>query len=377
MTSRERVIRTINFQEPDRVPLYLGGDFASITPPAHIKMRNFIGLMGEYKTIESFSCVHNIDEKILQNLHIDVRSIFLKEPSNWKSKVNLDGSITTEWGINWKQVGPYKEFVSTPLRETIIDDLETFPWPNPYDPGRTFGLKDEVRDLYKNSSYAIVAGLNVSGILEYCSWMRGMDQLCLDMYLNKKYVHTLVEKITEVIIGFFDVLLREVGPYIQIVEWADDLGSQKGLLFSPEMYREFFKPAEKKVINFIKSHTDAKLLFHSCGSIVDLLEDLIEIGVDIINPIQPLAAGMDPQTLKKRFGGRVCFHGGIDEQQLLPNATPTEVETEVKRVIQILAPNGGYIVAPSHNIQIDVPCENVIAIYRAAKKYGVYPISEK
>ena len=374
MKPKERVLRAINFQEPDRVPLYLGGDFASITPPAHINLRKHLSLEGDYQMIESFSCVHNIDEKILQTLDIDVRSIFLRAPQNWQSRINEDGSITTEWGINWKKFGLYKEFISTPLKDTTIDDLDLYPWPDPYDPGRIVGLRDEAINLYENSPYAVVAGLNVSGIWEYSFWMRSLEQLCIDMLTNKAYVHALVEKITELMIGFFKVLLREVGPYIHIIEWADDYGSQKDLIISLDLFREFFKPAVKKVIHYIKSHTDAKLLFHSCGSVVDVIEDLIEIGVDIINPLQPLAAGMDPKNLKEKFGGRVCFHGGIDEQRLLPFGSQEEVEAEVKKVIQILAPGGGYILAPAHNIQADTPCENVLTMYPAAKKFGTYPI---
>lgn len=185
-----------------------------------------------------------------------------------------------------------------------------------------------------------------------------------------------MEKICEFEEAIWSNFLNIVGPFISIVERTDDFGMQTGLMISLETYREIIKPFHKRVLDLIKSKTKAKILHHSCGSIVDLIDDLIDIGVDIINPIQPFAHGMeDPLDLKKRFGDRVIFHGGIDQQNVLPRGTPVDVEEEVKKRIKGFAPGGGYILAAAHNIQDDTPPQNVIAMLETAKSYGKYPIT--
>ena len=203
------------------------------------------------------------------------------------------------------------------------------------------------------------------------------DQIRVDLMLNKKMADTLLDKLNKYYIELMDAYLSVVGPYIQIVEMADDLGGQNNLLISPELYREMIFPYYKEEIDFIKSKTDAKIFHHSCGSVTKAGDLLLDAGVDILNSLQPRAAGMDSTFLKDRYGENLSFHGGIDIQNVLPNGSPEDVEEEVKRRMAIYAPGGGYIVCAAHCIQDDVSPENLVAMYRAADQWGTYPLSEE
>ncbi|MDP6668084.1 MAG: uroporphyrinogen decarboxylase family protein [Dehalococcoidia bacterium] len=170
-------------------------------------------------------------------------------------------------------------------------------------------------------------------------------------------------------------LLREVGDIVDIVATGDDLGFQTGPMVAPETYRRLLKPWHKKYLDTIRANTSAHIHFHCCGSINMLLDDLIDIGVDAINPVQVAATGMDSAELESEFGDRVSFWGAIDTQHVLPNGSTEEVRAEVKKRIGDLAPGGGYVFSAVHNIQPDVPLENVLAMYEVANEYGRYPIS--
>ena len=332
--------------------------------------------------ISGMLTVSRFDERVLQRFDIDFRRVWLRGSSQGIPEIEADGSFVNEWGIRQRKVshhnGYYLEMVDNPLREATIDDVERFPWPDPYDPARIAGLEEEVKYWYDHTDYALVGGLPCGGMFESCTWLRGMDKLLMDFMLDKEFSHALMSKILELHQGFFSVFLDIVGPYIEMIETADDVGIQSGLLISPKLYREMVKPYHQRLFETIKSKTKAKIFLHSCGSIVDIADELIDAGVEVLNPIQPLAKGMDdPAALKQRFGDRLIFHGGIDIQKALPTGTVEEVHAEVKKRLSGLAPNGGYILAAAHNIQVDVPPQNIIAMYEAARKYGTYPISQE
>jgi uroporphyrinogen decarboxylase len=183
-----------------------------------------------------------------------------------------------------------------------------------------------------------------------------------------------MDRVLELKINYFDTLLTEIGDQVHIVRELDDLGSQQGLLISPEMYREFIKPRQKKLFDFIKRKAPGvKILFHSCGSVYEIIPDLIEVGADILNPVQVTAASMDSLKLKKEFGSEITFWGGgVDTQEILPRGTAQQVRDEVKRRIDDLAPGGGFVFATVHNIQEDVPIENIIALLETLREYGIY-----
>jgi uroporphyrinogen decarboxylase len=191
----------------------------------------------------------------------------------------------------------------------------------------------------------------------------------MDLMQNEKFAQVLMDKILNFQIRLLENLFKEIGSYIDVIKIGDDLGAQNALLISPKSYRKLIKPRHKKLISFIKKKTKAKVLLHTDGAVYSLIEDLIEIGVDILNPLQVSAKGMDAKRLKKEFGDELCFWGGIDTQKILPQGSTKEIEEEVKRIIDELAPGGGYILASVHNIQPDVPPENIYAMYQAAQKY--------
>jgi uroporphyrinogen decarboxylase len=204
---------------------------------------------------------------------------------------------------------------------------------------------------------------------EVCFLLRGLDQILMDLLTNPGFVRALLEKLLEINMIATGRFLKEVGPYIHIFKTADDLGTQQGLMMSPETYRSLIKPIHKRYFDFVKSKTEAKIFFHSCGNISEIMADLIEIGVDIINPVQ-VSAMPNTADLKKRFGDRVVFWGAVDTQKVLPYGSPENVEQEVRKRIDDLAAGGGYVVAAVHSIQPDVPPENIIAMAEVARKYG-------
>jgi uroporphyrinogen decarboxylase len=278
----------------------------------------------------------------------------------------------------YQQNGYYLEMIGNPLREATLDDLDRYPWPDPYDPARIRGLEEEVKYWYEQTDYALVGGLPCGGMFESCTWLRGMDKFLMDLITDKDFSHALMSKILALHQGFFSVFLDIVGPYIDIIETADDFGIQTGLLISPKLYREMVKPYHQALFETIKSKTNARIFLHSCGSVVDIVDELIDAGVEVLNPVQPLAKGMgDPVALNKRFGKQIVFHGGIDIQKVLPTGTIEDVYAEVKKRISGLAPGGGYILAAAHNIQVDVPSQNIVAMFDAAHQYGTYPHNQK
>lgn len=196
--------------------------------------------------------------------------------------------------------------------------------------------------------------------------------MMIDMKKNPEVFRYLADRILEVQGAVVEAFFHECGEYIDFALLADDLGTQQAPFVSPKDYKEYWKPYHKEMISRTKALTDAFIFWHCCGSIFPLIEDLIDIGVQVLNPIQPLAKGMNPESLKKTYGDRLAFDGGLDVQKLLPHGTADQVKAEVQRVIEILGKNGGYIFAPSHNIQGDVPPQNVVAMFDAALEYGKY-----
>jgi len=356
----------LRHDQPDRVPVDLGSTAVSgIHRRANEALKGLLG-------IEADEPVHDVvqglvvpDERILQRFGVDFRRVALRPPSNAAAVSPSEGEDTyvDEWGMRRRRTELYWEIVEYPLADAKVDDLPYYPWPDPHDPCRVEGLAEEARRLYEETDYALVADLLGGGIFEQALWLRGFERFMMDMVSDEAFAAALLDILLELYIEFYDVYLEAVGPYVQIVALGDDLGMQTGPLISPDLYRRLIKPRHKELYDFIHSRTEAKILHHSCGSILPLVQDLIDVGVDILNPIQTSAEGMDPAVLKRKFGGQLVFHGGIDVQRILPFATPARVKDEVRRIIDVMGQGGGYILAPSHNIQADVPPENILAMY--------------
>jgi len=248
-------------------------------------------------------------------------------------------------------------------------------WHDPLDSARIKGLKEKAKEMYESSGYAIVGtSLFGGGIFEHPARYHGMEDFLMLCACDTKLADAMMEKVAELFMEATSRYLDEVGQYIQVFAYWDDITTQSGTMISPEFYRKFVKPKQKKLFDLIHSKTDAKLYLHCCGACYEFIGDFIEIGVDILNPVQVSAVGMDDtRKLKKEFGKDMVFWGGgIDSQGILPFGTPEQVREEVKRRVDDLAPGGGFIFNTSHNIQNFVPPQNLVAMYETVKKYGKY-----
>ncbi len=372
MTPRERFLAAVEFEEPDRVPIDCW-----ITPQAYESVKKYLGLKEEENIEWGIMYSFKVSEAFLKRLHIDFRRVYAK-PAKGYPKVYPDGTIEDELGIRYKWVQYYWEPIDHPLRRVKdVDEVEEIPWPDPEErPEKWEGLEKEAKELYEKTDYVIVGMPPGPWAVTDCAhYMRGFNNFLKDLILNPKLACAYMDKITELAVKLNDIMLDLIGDYVQVHLSGDDLGHQRGLFFSPEIYRKYIKPRHKKVISGIKKHGDIKVLFHCDGAIRPLIKDLIEIGVDILNPVQPNLPGMDPKSLKEEFHGKLCFHGGVDLQNVMSSkGTLEDVENEVKERIAALAPGGGYIFSGGHNIQPDSSPEKILLLYDCAVKYGQYPI---
>ena len=375
LSSRERVSIVLAHQEADKMPIDIGeGRQTSIYPDPYLLSAKILG-MDEMEVITSSrGVIDRFDEKYLRALDVDFRRVSLRDVPEDQTE-EPGGIVRDQWGIGWKKSERFWSPIQQPLKEATIDDLRRYPWPDPHDERRFKGLKEEAEYKWENTPYAIVAKQpsHVYGVLTQSIYLRGMENFFMDLVINKEFALELLQKVLEYHVKIYVRYLEEVGAFINIVHTADDLGTQTGPYFSLEMFREMIKPKEKEFFDALKNKTEAKILYHSDGAISSYIDDLIEIGVDILNPVQPSEA-MDPAALKTSFGDRISFHGGIDQHRVLPQGSVGDVETEVKKRIRQLAPGGGYILAAAQTIMPEVPGENVVQMFRTAREYGNYPI---
>ena len=374
------MLTTLEHKEPDRVPLDIGGGCStSISIEGYEKLKHYLNMPGKGEKLSELFRIAKLDENVLQFLGSDCRPLVIGSRINWKTPPSEPGTLVDEFGITWKQIpypsGFYWEVVQHPLGEATLDDVDNYPWPNTKDPGFTLGLAEAAKSLYEETDFAIVADSGYQNIWEPAYLMRGFSRMLTDLLVNPEIALSIMTKILEINISITGQFLDAVGPYIQVIRTSDDLATQENLMFPPDTYRKMLKPLHKKFFEFIKTKTKAKIFFHSCGNVAPLIGDLSEIGVDIINPVQVSALG-DIAKLKSMFGERVVFWGGIDTQKVLPHGSVAEVEAEVRYRISDLAPRGGFVLASVHNMQPDVPPQNIIAMAKATKKFGNYPIQK-
>lgn len=365
------------------MPIDLDGWATYFTEGAYRALLSCLGI-DEEPVVNDWFLVSGINPTILERFGVDFRRVALGAPRGFRSRIYADGSWDDEWGIRKRKVAHrssrsgttvyYAEMIAPPLAEASLDDLETYPWPDAADPGRYHELAERTRHLHETTPYALVAAGIGMGLFEQAQWLRGPQRFLEDLLIDQAFASRLIEKVLDVQLGILERYLAIVGPYVDMVETSDDYGMQSGPLISPTLYRDMLKPFHRRLNGAIKDKTEARIYLHSCGSIADLLDDLIGAGVEVINPVQPRARDMDSRQLKTRFGQRVVFHGGVDEQYVLPYGSPVDVREEVRERIAAFAPGGGYVFAPAHNIQDDVPPENVIAMVAAAHELGWYPL---
>lgn len=369
------MLAALDHKEPDRVPLCLGASGASVTDAVYFALKTHFGIEGDVEPFRSGHGDNIYDPRVFDKMGCDFRHVFLKSSLAYKAPVLPDGSTVNEWGVAVKKVGIFNEWVSHPLQHASLADLDSYPWPKPYEGQRDRGLKQTTLDYYENTGFAIATRSPSRGLFDLAIQLRGFSEFALDLYTNRRFASVLLGKINEVLMAFYDVLLDDTGPYVHIVETQDDMGHQNGPFFSPKTFREFFKPLRRELNAFIgRKAPNARIYLHSCGAVSEFIDDLIDCGIQVLNPVQPLARGMDTTTLKQRYGAALTFHGAIDLQRALAG-TPEDVEREVKTRVRDLAPGGGYILSPANVVQADVPVSNLILLFDLARRYGAYPIS--
>jgi uroporphyrinogen decarboxylase len=374
INSNQRVKKTLAFGEPDRVPLDIGSiNNTSMHVQIEEKLFEYLGFSypgGEIVSREQQAVVPN--DRILEYFGADTRSIYISDMHPWTEQP--DGTFIDQWGLGLRASpdNTYFSFCSHPLASaTSISDLDRYQWPDPYSENRLAGLEDRARK-YAGQYCLVLEGFRES-IFGLASWLRGMTEFYMDLAIRPEFAHALLDRLADFQIELTSFVIERIGQYIDVVKVADDIGTQRSLMISPDMYREFIKPRQAALYKNIREKSGCPLLLHACGSIRAIIPDLIEIGVDALNPIQVSAKGMDPRSLKETFGGKITFWGGgIDTQEVLPTGTPQQIEEEVHQNMEIFKPGGGYIFSQVHNITHDVPVENVVTMFEAYKKYAAY-----
>jgi uroporphyrinogen decarboxylase len=379
LTSRERVLKTLKHQEPDRVPFNL-----SLTVDIYHRLREHLGLRPEPDKSVGFWTQVSASMDLLDAMGVDIATVGLKGPSHRQPKPPSNGLVYDEWGIGRVRVerpdgSYYYEMVEHPLAGASLEEVLDYPWPNPYDPGRAAGLREKVLELREQTGKAIMAKF-ANSIWEQSWWLYGLEAWMVDLYERPEVTTAILDKVCGVAVGLMEVGLDAAGDLVDIVRLSgEDLGTQLGPMISPKLFNSVVRPRFERLWGLAKKkhlamNPDGVLMVHSCGNVRPFIPAWIEMGLNVLDPIQPRARGMEPEGLKLDFGERLVFHGGVDLQHTLPFGTPDEVAAEVRRYIQALAPGGGYIVAPAHNVQSDVPPANLVAIRDAIQEYGRYPI---
>ncbi len=402
MNSRERTLTALSHREPDRVPIDLGSSLVTgINGVAYHRLKQYLGLDGQpVRLADIILQLAEVEEPVRQRFGVDVVGLPLLEPlpgvhnTHWKPWTLPDGSpalisadfcpevsekgdllIRADDGSisQWMPAGTC-HFVprDAPLANATLEDIERF------EPHR---LSDEeldfahhaARRLRDETEYAIFGWFGGS-LFEGAQFARGWVNFMMDLKRAPDFATALVERLAQAAQADLERYLDAVGEFVDVVGFGDDFGVQAGLQISRAYYQRYFLPHHQRLYGLVHARTQAHVFLHSCGSVYDLIPDLIEAGVDVLNPVQTSAAKMEPERLKQTFSDQLTFWGGGScPQQVLPWSTPEEVETDVRERLRIFAPGGGYVFAPTHDIQPDISPRNITAMYDAALKWGRYP----
>ncbi|HOX38110.1 MAG TPA: uroporphyrinogen decarboxylase family protein [Candidatus Brocadiia bacterium] len=382
MTSRERLLTALDHREPDRVPIDLGGNQTGIHKFAYQKLINLLGLKEEVVIMDLVQQLAKPSETVLERLGVDTRYVSAGGAESFKGGVvrrerggQVWNDFTDEFGVTWSMPDnhPYYYDIShSPLAGKSLKQIREYPFPKGDDPSRFAGLRERALKIRQETPYPVISG--ISGVVyEICWYMRGLENLFTDMIEQPDILEAIIDRTLEFWMGWFRLFLDEAGDVVDVIMIGDDLAGQDGPLYMPRVYRSIVKPRQKQLVQYIRSHTKARIWYHTCGSAIEYIPDLLDNGIDILNPVQISARGMYPTVLKAKYGKRLSFWGGgIDAQHVLPKASPAEIRQHVRRNIEAFKPGGGYVFNNVHNIQADVPPENVIAMFDAAREFGAY-----
>jgi len=399
MTSRERILAVLNHCEPDRVPVDFSGHRSSgIAAVAYPKLREFLGLPPKpirvYDVIQQLAI---IDEDVLERFGVDTIELgrgFALDEESWSPWTLPDGTpcLVPSWTpLEWddgrwvirsktgRVLGQmpdgvlYFEQTHYPFAESddlqaISAALEESMWTavaSPPGPIDSRMLSEGAKRLRKETDRAII-GLFGGNLFEMGHFLYRNDRFMMLLAAEPQHAHDFLDKLVEIHLANLEKFLEAVGEYIDIILFGDDLGMQTGPMISPQMYREFFKPRHKLLWNRAKQLADVKVMLHCCGGVRELMPDLIEAGVDAINPVQISCSGMDPGRLKAEFGADITFWGGgCDTRDILPGGKPQQVAENVKEQVRILSPGGGFVFQQVHNILANIPPANIVAMFDA------------
>ncbi len=381
MKPRDRVMLALNHQEPDRIPIDLGATIiSSIAKTTYVELKQHLDMpLEDIKMLDYVQQLPYVDEALMQRFGVDFRMVQL--PSATAVGVNIfeEGdyyAFYDRWGSKLhmpKEHGFYFDWVDFPIKAPTLAALDNYRWPRPDSDEINARLGEQAKYLYDNTDYALIGSAVMGGgIFEQPARVMGLQNFLMALLTASQFADRLMEQITDIYVESCNRYLDHVGPYIQVFTFWDDVTSQTGWLIKPELYRKLIKPKQKRLVEAIKKKTNAKLFFHCCGAARGLIPDLIDLGFDILNPVQVSARGMDTKELKAEFGRDITFWGGIDTQRVLPFGKPQDVADEVKRRIDDLAPGGGFVFAAVHNIQALVPPENIVTMFDTALDYGRY-----
>jgi uroporphyrinogen decarboxylase len=385
MNSRERLLTSLDHKEPDRIPFDLGGTvLTGINAKAYRMLRDYLGLPRvEPIMVDVVQQLAQVDDDVIDRLGVDVRNIAPRSSASHRIDIkDMEGGnyayFYDEYGIGWRMPkvgGLYYDMFDHPLGGRIDDSaVDRYVLPDPRDAARFAGLREAARRVIEEEKRALVVGNLSAGIFEMYLWTRGFTDGYADFVGRPALMQKIMGRILEMQLAYWEKMFDLLGDMIDVVQLADDFAGQYDMLISPSSYRSYIKPLHKELFDFVRSRGRAKIFLHSCGSIRRVIPDLIEIGLDIINPVQVSAVGMDSAELKREYGKDLVFWGGgVNTQRVFDeNHTPQEVREDVKRRITDLMPGGGFVFATVHNIQVNVPPENIMAMWETLQEYGTY-----
>ena len=379
-TSRERVIAAINHVEADRVPI-------NVIPlhDFYLNLKTYLGIEVREEVKPSLSMEVVPHPEVLKCLGVDLIRVKMSVPKKGTGHFLPEGHAEDEWGVIYRRVsqsggGSYYEIAKSPLADATLNDLKNYPWPDPNQPGVGEAVEKNAKRLYEDTDLALMGRFG-GPIIEMPIYLMGMQNWMMRAVTEPEFAAALLDKITDVQIAYDRIGLEASAKYLQIFRASgEDLGTQNSTLYSPKMFKELILPrlkrrwqADREILDRI--NPAVKIMLHSCGGIRPFIADMIAGGIQVLDPVQPKAKGMDSFELKKEFGQQLSFHGGVDIQDVLPFGTQAEVEEEVKTRLKAFGPGGGYILAPAHTVQADVPPANIVAMCAAAQKYGQYPLN--
>jgi uroporphyrinogen decarboxylase len=378
-TPRQRVFTALSHEEPDRIPVAIGGGSYGIVDELYLKLVELLALGEPVAPFRQGHSISYMDDRLLERLGSDLRYVSPGMlPNSPIRSTNEPDTLMDSYGQVWKRATPYyyttQGILSTVADIRQIDDLVN--WPDVADPGWTKGVRERVKFLSERTDYFIVARMVAShGPFQTACDLRGTEQFLLDMVDNPDFALALLDRISNTLVGLTRGYLEACGDYIDMIELpGDDYAGNANLIMSPTMFRRFIQPTIRKMVTTIKDfRTNIKIMLHSDGAIARLIPDLIDIGIDVLHPLEPLPA-MDLVAIKTQYGNQISFLGGIDISHAMPGTRQRVIEEVRQRIIQ-LAPGGGYILAPSNHLQADVPPENVVTLFEAARQFGHYPIN--